>query len=142
MDTGDGNDDALNAMGVGIDTLSSSDLSVLDQIVERVDIMEIHSPKRVAELAVKFGLVAGACLDLTTGYDFDSREDQERAWNIVRTDKPALLIGSPPCTYFSMLQELHIAVPGKNDDWMRKFRAQKEKRFDTSSSVATFTGFN
>ena len=58
--------------------------------------MEIYSPKRVADLAVKFGLVARASLDLANGYDLDNKEDQERAWKIVRTDKPALLIGSPP----------------------------------------------
>ena len=39
-----------------------------------IDIMEIYSPKRVAELAVKFGLVAGASLDLTNGYDFNNKE--------------------------------------------------------------------
>ena len=116
MDTGDGNDDVLTAMEVGTDTLSSSGLSVLDNIVKGVDVMEIYSPKRVAESAVEFGLVAGAGLDLSNGYDLDNKEDQERAWKIVRTDKAALLLGRPPCIYFSMLQELNIAVHGKIDD--------------------------
>ena len=74
-----------------------------------------------------FGLVAGANLDLANGYDVDNKEDQERAWKIARTDEPALLIGSPPCACFSMLQELNIAVHGNNDDWMCKFKARKEK---------------
>ena len=54
IDTGAGKDDALTAMGIEIDTLSSSGLSVLDQIVKGFDIMEIYSPKRVAGLAVEF----------------------------------------------------------------------------------------
>ena len=70
---------------------------------------------------MKFGLVAGASRDLTNGYDFDNKEGQEIIGKIVRTDKPVSLIGSPPCTYLSMLQELNIAV--QNDDWMRNFRA-------------------
>ena len=127
MDKGDGNDDALTAMGVEFDTFSSSDLSVLDKHVEGVDIMEIYSPKRVAELAAQFRLVAGASLDLTNGYDFDSKEDQERAWNIVRTDKPALLIGSPPCRYFSTLQELNVEIYGHKPEWMAKFEEEKRK---------------
>ena len=102
-------------------------MSVLDQIVKGFDAMEIYSPKRLAELAAKFGLVVGASLDLTNGYDFDNKKDQERTWKIVRTDKPALLIGSPHCTYFSMLRELSIAVHGNHGDWIRKFTVQKEK---------------
>ena len=123
MDTGTENNDASTAVGVDIDTLSPGDLSVLDEMVKGAEIMEIYSPKRVAELAVKFGLVAGASLDLTNGYDFDGKEDRERAWKRVRTDKLALLVGSPPCTYFSTLHKLNIAVHGKNEDRMRKFRA-------------------
>ena len=138
MDTGDGNSDALIAMGVDIYTLSFGDFSVLDHIVKGVDLMEIYSPKRVAELAVKFGLVVGASLLLTNGYDFDKKDDQERAWRIARNDKPTLLIGSPPGTSFSMLQELNIAVHGKNKD----STLRRIKPYDTSSSFATFTGFN
>ena len=52
-------------MGDAIDTLSPGYLSVLDTIVQGVDIIEIYSPKRVADLAVKFGFIAGASLDLT-----------------------------------------------------------------------------
>ena len=72
-------------------------------------------------MAVKFGLVAGASLDLTNGYDFDKQEDREKAWKKLVEDKPAVLVDSPPCTMFSLLQELNIAVHGKNAEWMKKF---------------------
>ena len=65
-----------------------------------VDIMEVYSPKRVVELCSKHGLNPGASLDLTNGYDFDDPQDRRRAWKIVEKDKPLLLVGSPPCTYF------------------------------------------
>ena len=71
MDTGANDGDLLTAMGVDIDSLNSEDLNVLDKIVKGVDIMEVYSPERVAKLVVKFGLVAGASLDLTNGYDLD-----------------------------------------------------------------------
>ena len=37
------------------------------------------------------------------------------------------MIGSPPCTYFSLLQELDIAVHGKDLAWMARFEAAKQK---------------
>ena len=83
------------AMGVDIDALNLCDLEVLDKIIKGVDIMEVFSPARVNQLAVKFGLVAGASLDLTNGYDFDKAEDREKAWKKLVEDKPAVLVGSP-----------------------------------------------
>ena len=64
-------------------------------------------------------------MDLTNGYDFDKREDREKAWKKLVEDKPAVLVGSPPCTMFSLLQELNLAVHGKNAEWMKKFEEKK-----------------
>ena len=36
-----------------------------------------------------------------------------------------LSIGSPPCTYFSMLHELNVAVHGHKPEWMPKFDEEK-----------------
>ena len=117
--------EGASAMGVDIDALNSRDMEVLDKIVKGVDIMEVFSPARVNQLAVKFGLVAGASLDLTNGYDSEKREDREKAWKKVVEDKPAMVVGSPPCTMFSLLQELNLAVHGKNAEWMKKFEERK-----------------
>ena len=37
------------------------------------------------------------------------------------------MVGSPPCTYFSMLQELNVAVHGHKPEWMAKFDEEKRK---------------
>ena len=71
------------------------------------DIMEVYSPERVAALCGKFGLRPGCSLDVTNGFDFDTAADRQRAWDVVKRDEPLLVIGSPPCTYFSMLMELN-----------------------------------
>ena len=38
-----------------------------------------------------------------------------------------MLIGSPPCTYFSILQELNLAVHGDKPGWKDKFEVEKAK---------------
>ena len=45
-------------------------------------------------------------MDLTTGWDFNKKEDRERAERYVDDVKPLVLIGSPPCVAFSQLQTL------------------------------------
>ena len=72
-----------------------------------VDIRDVYSPERVAKLCRKHRLTPGCSLDLTNGYDFDKAADCERAWDIIRRDMPHTVIGSPPCTYLSALQELN-----------------------------------
>ncbi len=86
-----------------------------------VDITEIYSPERVAKVAAKFGLRAGSSFDLTNGWDFNIAEHRRKAWSKIKDESPYMLIGSPPCTYFSMLQELNVAVHGHKPDWKAKF---------------------
>ena len=91
------------------------------------DIMEVYSPERVAAMCKDFGLRQGASLDLTNGFDFDTYADRKRAWEILEEDKPLLVIGSPPCTYFSMLYELNKHIHGGNADWMRRYDENLKK---------------
>ena len=72
----------------------------------QVDVSEIYSPPRVTVMAAKTGLNAGSAMDLRTGYDFSKKEDQERARQQIRKEKPRLLVGSPECKMFSTLQRL------------------------------------
>ena len=60
-------------------------------------------------------------MDLTNGFDFDKVEDQQRAWTIVKRDNPLLIIGSPPCTYFSVLNESNKHLHRNDAIWMQKF---------------------
>ena len=45
----------------------------------KVDVSEVFSPPRVTEMAAQYGLKPGDAFDLTTGWDFDPKEDRERA---------------------------------------------------------------
>ena len=46
---------------------------------EEVDVAEVFSPPRVAEVGKGFGLEAGASMDPTTGWDFTREEDRRAA---------------------------------------------------------------
>ena len=76
---------------------------------------------------MQFGLRAGSSFDLTNGWDFNIAEHRRKAWSTVKDESPYLLVGSPPCTYFSMLQELSVAVHGHKPEWMAKFNEEKRK---------------
>ena len=66
-------------------------------------------------------------MDLTNGWGFNREDHKRQAWKKVRGEAPVLLIGSPPCTYFSILPELSKAVRGDKPDWQEKFDQEKAK---------------
>ena len=66
----------------------------------------MYSPPRITVQAKKHGLRAGKALDLVTGYDFNKKEDRDRAWGIIRRDEPKLVAGSPECKMFNVLHNL------------------------------------
>ena len=83
-----------------------------------VDITQVYSPKRVNEVAEKFRLKPGSSLDLQNGWDFNRKADQRRACKKVMEEEPELIIGSPPCTMFSTLQELNVAMHRGDREWL------------------------
>ena len=87
-----------------------------------VDVVEVFSPERVGEMCSEFGLDQGMGMDLKSGFDFDLASDRARCWATVKKDKPMLVIGSPPCTLFSQLQELNKHMYRDSLVWMEKFR--------------------
>jgi hypothetical protein len=109
------------------------------QIAESIlstDISEVFSPERVTSVCARYGLVPGQAMDIKNGYDFDLAKDRKRAWESVLADKPKLIIGSPPCTFFSRLQELNKHMYKNNELWMAKFsegieQAKRYVRFCT-----------
>ena len=66
-------------------------------------------------------------MDILTGWDFDKGEDRRRAVKYVLTEKPKLVIGSPMCTLFSLLQEINIAKHGHDPEWMEAFQKRLDK---------------
>ena len=71
------------------------------QALFSADVMEVYSFERVARLCADFDLKPGSSLDPTNGFNAYIRVDRKRAWNIVERGQPLLIVGSPPCTYFS-----------------------------------------
>ena len=90
------------------DALTDDEKKIIASVIRGADVTEIYSPVRVNQIAAKLGLVPGYSLDLTNGWDFTSEADRKRAWKCIKETKPYMLIGSPPCTMFSMLQELNL----------------------------------
>ena len=89
------------------------------KLVEQApDIAEVYSPPRVSEEGIRWGLKPGEAMDLTTGWDFRSRAQRDRAWQYLEEKKPKLLIGSPMCTLFSQLQNLSGWGPDKQERWV------------------------
>ena len=72
-----------------------------------VDISEMFSPERATAVCTQYGLVPGQAMDVKNGFDFDLAVDRKKAWDSIVRDKSKLVIGSPPCTFFSRLQGLN-----------------------------------
>jgi hypothetical protein len=94
-------------------------------------VAELYSPPRVTatlprEVNGRSGLVAGSTFDLHADaagvrWDFAKPQDRKRAWERIRAEEPFLIIGSPPCTMFSTLQNLNAK---KGDaEWEERRRA-------------------
>ena len=89
--------------------------------------MEVFSPARVAQVAAKYGLIAGQSLGLLTGWDLSDAKQQEEVWKIVERDEPEVIIGSPPCTLFSTLQNINWARYSGDDAWRQTFYEELTK---------------
>ena len=62
-----------------VDGSTKDDFLILSASVRGVDIMEICSPPRLAEVGRKYWLGAGESLDLKSGWDLSDRGEQRRA---------------------------------------------------------------
>ena len=84
------------------------------------DVMEIFSPPRVVTIAKRHGLKAEWSVDRLTerspgvAWDLLKKSHQAEVIRIVEETKPGLLIGSPPCTWFSRMMQINWAkIPAK-----------------------------
>ena len=75
---------------------------------------EVFSPPRMATAAARLGVPSHFSMDITTcddegrPWDLSNPEVQARATERLDTQKPYMLIASPPCTLFSILQALNF----------------------------------
>ena len=105
------------------------------------DVAEVYSQPRITQEAAlrTYGgttLRPGWSLDLTlndplTGqpWDFNKKEVRARVRGLVRDSKPFMLIGSPPCTMFSTLQNLSKAKRDEEKFNQKMEVAKKHMRF-------------
>ena len=96
-----------------VDVLMS--LGVRSDRIQKI-VSEIYSPPRVTAAATinpDVGVGAGFAMDLTTKdengqpWDFDDPRQRRRAIDKINAEKPFVVIGSPMCTAFSLLQALN-----------------------------------
>ena len=101
------------------------------KVLPKVDVSEIFSPERVGALCRDYGLKPGMSMDIKTGYDFDSKKDRDGIWESIMRDEPSLVIGSPPCTLCSRLQELNKYMYRDDRLWLLKVqeRMSQAKRY-------------
>ena len=71
------------------------------------------------------GMRVGEAMDLTTGWDFSTEADKQRARDNIAKYKPKLIIGSPMCTMFSQLQRLSTWTEEKQRRWREDRRHLK-----------------
>ena len=93
--------------GVDSCNMSEVDRHILHGAILGVDLTEVYSPVRVAAVASKFRLRGGTSFDLTNGWNLSDPKQRAAAWKRIRDEDPYCIIGSPPCTMFSALQELN-----------------------------------
>ena len=107
-----------------------ADRHILASCILGVDLTEVYSPERINEVVRRWGLRPGSSMDLTNGFDFSKPEDRQRAWNRIKKEDPFLVVGSPPCTLFSLLQELNIKTNGHKEGWMNNFLKRKAEAIE------------
>ena len=84
------------------------------------DVAEVYSPPRVANLAHHSNLMPGFALDISVldpddglPWIFDDPSKRTKALKMLRAQRPRLLIGSPMCKAFSILQGLNREQVGE-----------------------------
>ena len=125
------------AQGVPLEEKEKKDIAHLMMSLGRsVNVAEIFTPPRLTVMAQEMGLTGGLVVDLSVKkadgsyWDFNRPADIAEARAIVGHQKPYLLVGSPPCTYGSRLQNWNI---GKVDPAKRARQvAEGRKHVNTS----------
>ena len=104
----DKGDDAGDSVGHNTNPDIEDILAVEEaaKLLGSVDISEVYSPERFKAVAGAFGLSSGLAADLRTGWDFNYAEHRSAAREQLHHDRPYLLVASPMCAKFSILQHL------------------------------------
>ena len=89
-------------------------------------VAEVFNPDRFGPRADHFGLRAGIAFDLELGWDLLRVQNQKEVIRYLVSERPGLVILSPPCTQFSSLQNLsyqtHFSSQQRFDAHLRELR--------------------
>ena len=99
------------------DLMDLGDSDIVQSLMN-IDIAEMYSPPRVTAEGKRFGLKPGEAMDLSTGWDFRKADHREKAMKYIKEKKPRLVIGSPMCTMFSVLQNWSAWTEDKDRRWI------------------------
>ena len=89
--------------------------TMMEMLINNMDVAKVYSPPRVAAMANCMGLRAGWSLDLTTcdsdgrAWDFNSIDMRNRPARKLIRDKPLIFIGSPVCSPFSAMNNINYS---------------------------------
>ena len=84
-----------------------------------VAIGEVYSPWRVNEKCRNMGLKPEGAFFIKSEWDFDIYEHRRKAKDWIMDNDPDLVIGNPPCTYFSRLPEPCKYMFRDDPEWQR-----------------------
>ena len=78
-----------------------------------IKVMEVFSPERVVPIATEAGMTGCGSFDIRIrdpgdgkSWDFNKADRRSKLWEIIKKEKPTVIIGSPECNPFSILHRL------------------------------------
>ena len=95
----------------------SEDMNTVKRFMSNTALAEVYSPPRVTAEGKAAGFKCGFAVDVTVldndGYvwDFTKRSCRKRAWQKLKEECRNMLVGSPPCTASSIIQNLNARTP-------------------------------
>ena len=103
------------------------------------DLAEIYSPPRVVTIARRQGLNATWSFDRLVeaepgvAWDLRKRSHQQKVHAIIEESKPGLVIGSPPCSWFSRIMQLNWGKISRNR--RRSMMAEARKHLEFACAI-------
>ena len=92
--------------------LSKSSRKAVNKNMKQLIVSEVFSPPRVSQLAEQKGHLSGGAFNLVTGYNLSTQADRRRCWQKLKEANPDIVVVSPPCSSFSILQSLNLRHQG------------------------------
>ena len=117
----------LNVHAQEIFNLINEDKVMLREILMGVDITEVYSRPRVVQMGMSMGLIGGDSFDIRTGWDLSVKQNQARVFQMIQASDPTMVIGSPPCTKFSIIQNLNRFLHRDDPMWLQRFEEEVER---------------